>query len=179
MFTSGKVVDPWGKIIAKCDNDKEVDVVVADIDLGVAAKVRQNMPCLEHRRHDIYSLSAVPGKLQPSSGDFLFEKYPIPEDTIFYQSNHSLAFTNIRCVVPGRILLFKFTKAIRTLTRVNRIDGGYLHAGVNRVDDGYLHTRLNRVDGGYLHPRVNRVDEGYLHTRVNRVSEGYLHTGVN
>lgn len=79
-------------------------MAVADIDLQVAARVRQNMPCLEHRRNDMYSLSVMPGKFQPSATDFVFEKYPIPEGTIFYQSNHSLAFTNIRCVVTGRIL---------------------------------------------------------------------------
>lgn len=75
-----------------------------DIDLAVAVKVRQNMPCFEHRRNEIYSLSVVPEKLQPSTTEFVFEKYPIPNAAIFYQSNHSLAFTNIRCVVPGRIL---------------------------------------------------------------------------
>lgn len=96
------MVDPWGKIIAKCDNSKEVDVAVTDIDLGIAVKVRQNMPCFEHRRNEIYSLSVVPEKLQPPNTEFVFEKYTIPNETIFHQSDHSLAFTNIRCVVPGR-----------------------------------------------------------------------------
>ncbi|XP_037032684.1 nitrilase and fragile histidine triad fusion protein NitFhit isoform X1 [Bradysia coprophila] len=104
-YGNAMVVNPWGKIIAKCDNDKDVDVAVADIDLQVAVKVRQNMPCLEHRRNDIYSLSVMPEKFQPSTTDFVFEKYPIPVGTIFYQSNHSLAFTNIRCVVPGHVLV--------------------------------------------------------------------------
>ncbi len=104
FFDFIKVVDPWGKIIAKCDNNNDVDVAVVDIDLDIAAKVRKNMPCFEHRRNEIYSLSVTPEKLQPTTADFVFEKYPIPNETIFYQSNHSLAFTNIRCVVPGRIL---------------------------------------------------------------------------
>lgn len=103
-----KVVDPWGKIIAKCDNSKDVDVAVTDIDLEIAVKVRQNMPCFEHRRNEIYSLTVMPEKLQPSTTDFVFEKYPIPNENIFYESDHSLAFTNIRCVVPGRILLNAF-----------------------------------------------------------------------
>lgn len=81
-----------------------MDVAVTGIDLDVAVKVRQNMPCFEHRRNDIYSLSVMPDKLQPSTAEFVFEKYPIPNETIFYESDHSLAFTNIRCVVPGRIL---------------------------------------------------------------------------
>lgn len=78
---------------------------MANIDLEIAVKVRQNMPCFEHRRNEIYSLSVMPQKLQSPTEDFVFEKYPIPNETIFYKSDHSLAFTNIRCVVPGRILL--------------------------------------------------------------------------
>lgn len=71
------------------------------------------MPCFEHRRNEVYSLSVMPTKLQPSTADFVFEKYPIPNETIFYESDHSLAFTNIRCVVPGRILLKVFVFYLR------------------------------------------------------------------
>lgn len=86
-----------------------MDVAVTGIDLEVAGKVRQNMPCFEHRRNDIYSLSVIPDRVQQPATEFVFEKYPIPSETIFYQSAHSLAFTNIRCVVPGRILLNDFS----------------------------------------------------------------------
>lgn len=116
-----KVVDPWGKIIAQCDNNKDVDVAIAEIDLTVADKLRKNMPCFEHRRNEIYSLTVKPKRMRPSITDnFLFEKFPIPNETVFYQSLHSLAFTNIRCVVPGRILFIALVRIyIHTICHQN------------------------------------------------------------
>lgn len=35
----------------------------------------------------------------------MFEKYPIDRQTIFFDSEHCVAFTNIRCVVPGHVLV--------------------------------------------------------------------------
>lgn len=99
-----------------------MDVAVAEIDLEIATKVRQNMPCFEHRRNEVYSLSVIPKKLQPSTADFVFEKYPIPSETIFYQSDHSLAFTNIRCVVPGRILFKRLLFLFYSHYRNDKLD---------------------------------------------------------
>jgi predicted amidohydrolase len=42
------IVDPWGTVVA-CASDGE-RVVTAEIDLGLLAKVRREMPCLEHAR---------------------------------------------------------------------------------------------------------------------------------
>jgi len=42
------IVDPWGTVVA-CASDGE-RVIAAEIDLGVLAKVRREMPCLEHAR---------------------------------------------------------------------------------------------------------------------------------
>jgi predicted amidohydrolase len=42
------IVDPWGTVVA-CASDGE-RVVLAEIDLGLLAKVRREMPCLEHAR---------------------------------------------------------------------------------------------------------------------------------
>ena len=42
------IVDPWGTVVA-CASDGE-RVVAAEIDLGLLAKVRREMPCLEHAR---------------------------------------------------------------------------------------------------------------------------------
>ena len=98
------IVDPWGKILAECDPEKELDVAVAEIDVEKIHSVRKNMPCLEHRRSDIYSLAALKLKRNDFTSNFMFQTFPIPEETIFYESQHSLAFCNIRCVVIGRIL---------------------------------------------------------------------------
>lgn len=104
IFNYVQVVDPWGKILAECDNTKGTDIAIVQLDMDVITSVRQNMPCFKHRRDDIYTL--LPIEIVSSDGgfteDFVFEKYPIPTETIFYESEHSIAFTNIRCVVKGR-----------------------------------------------------------------------------
>lgn len=64
------------------------------------------MPCFQHRRHDVYDLSPVNINV-PALNDndtFKFAEKDIKGSTVFYRSKHSYAFTNIRCVVPGRIL---------------------------------------------------------------------------
>jgi predicted amidohydrolase len=42
------IVDPWGTVVA-CASDGE-RVVLAELDLGLVARVRREMPCLEHAR---------------------------------------------------------------------------------------------------------------------------------
>ncbi|XP_070495988.1 nitrilase and fragile histidine triad fusion protein NitFhit [Chironomus tepperi] len=99
------VVSPWGDIIARCTEELEVQFV--DIDLTKIDKVERNMPCSSHRRPDVYTLNF---KVQNDFGagrqvPFIFEKYPIDPSTIFYETEHCVAFTNIRCVVPGHVLV--------------------------------------------------------------------------
>lgn len=49
------VVDPWGSIIAQApDSDSEPRIILAEIDLDIVEKVRQNMPLWDQRRPDIY-----------------------------------------------------------------------------------------------------------------------------
>ena len=47
-----QVVDPWGRVIAQ--NPKDVDVIMADIDLELLKQCRTNMPVQSHRRYDLY-----------------------------------------------------------------------------------------------------------------------------
>lgn len=99
------IISPWGEVLAECSN--ELEVQVAEIDLQKIEKVKSNMPCFEHRREDVYSLEAK--KKCDNSGDskdfYIFEKYPIDKRTIFCESENCFAFTNIRCVVPGHVLV--------------------------------------------------------------------------
>lgn len=48
------VVNPWGDILARADEKEEI--IYAGIDLEYVAKVRRELPLLEHRRADIYNL---------------------------------------------------------------------------------------------------------------------------
>lgn len=43
------IIDPWGKILAEGSETKE-DLVLAEIDSDYQEKVRQQLPCLTHRR---------------------------------------------------------------------------------------------------------------------------------
>lgn len=84
-------------------------MAVAEIDLNLVSQIRKEMPCFQHRRSDLYELKAKDcGVLQDISSIFKFADKIIPGETVFYQSSYSFAFTNIRCVVPGRILYFNF-----------------------------------------------------------------------
>ncbi|XP_055381058.1 nitrilase and fragile histidine triad fusion protein NitFhit [Condylostylus longicornis] len=106
-FGRGMIIDPWGKVIAECDSTKDIDVSVAEIDLCSLKTVRENMPCFDHRRSDIYSL--IPLSMQHCSEgakhDQSFAEHTIDKRTIFYETDLSFAFTNIRCVVPGHVLV--------------------------------------------------------------------------
>lgn len=51
------IVDPWGQVLAVCQ-DKE-DVVVADIDMDYLEDIRRRMPCLEHVNKRIFFVSKV------------------------------------------------------------------------------------------------------------------------
>ncbi|WP_068087717.1 carbon-nitrogen hydrolase family protein [Novosphingobium rosa] len=53
------IIDPWGEIVAQAPAG--VGVTTADIDLDQLDKVRRNMPSLQNRRADIYSLSLAQG----------------------------------------------------------------------------------------------------------------------
>lgn len=110
------VVNPWGTILGEANPDQDLDVVVAELDFGKLQSVRANMPCFEHRRDDVYNLSTRAG-LPYASGATAKEKFSfggieIPPETIFYVSEHCFAFTNIRCVVPGRKFLIDFITII-------------------------------------------------------------------
>lgn len=96
------MINPWGKIIAECNNEKDIDVVTANIDLDIVTSTRQSMPCFQHRRSDVYSLVPLELSLNEQTNNFIFEKYPVECETIFCETQYSVAFTNIRCVVTGR-----------------------------------------------------------------------------
>jgi predicted amidohydrolase len=42
------IVDPWGTVLARASDGE--GVVLANIDLEYLFKVRQELPCLRHRR---------------------------------------------------------------------------------------------------------------------------------
>lgn len=97
------IIDPWGKILSSCD-EKELDVAVAEIKLDKLKTIRSNMPCFEHRRNDVYSLTAIE-TAELECIDRQFGSQTIPKSTIFFESPYCFAFTNLRCVVKGHVLV--------------------------------------------------------------------------
>ncbi|GAB0100992.1 Nitrilase and fragile histidine triad fusion protein NitFhit [Sergentomyia squamirostris] len=99
------IIDPWGKVLADLA-ENELDVAVVELDLDKVASVRRNMPCEEHRLKCQKIYTRVPLRIHPDSEeDFEFGGFNIPQKTVFYETAHSFAFTNIRCVVPGHCLI--------------------------------------------------------------------------
>lgn len=119
-----QVVDPWGKVLIECDKDDKSapQCLTTTISLDSLTDIRNRLPCFEHRRNDVYSLAPIqmitadksvknfnscftPIPIEEETTPyFLFEKYPVSKSSTFLETPLSIAFTNIRCVVPGRKL---------------------------------------------------------------------------
>ncbi|KAK9712865.1 Carbon-nitrogen hydrolase [Popillia japonica] len=106
------VIDPWGKIIAegqKYTDSKPNDesVIIAEVDNNFISQVRNDMPVLEHRRNDIYKLIEMKNEqiFPDYRFNYQFADKVIQSSTVFYCTKYSFAFTNIRCVVPGHVLV--------------------------------------------------------------------------
>ncbi|KAG5883506.1 hypothetical protein JTB14_013933 [Gonioctena quinquepunctata] len=115
------IIDPWGNIKAECPKytegtDQNESIAVAEVDKDFLNKVRQEMPAQQHRRNDIYNLNLIRKKTNSlnDSDTFSFADKVILGSTVFYCSEYCYAFTNIRCVVPGHVL-------IATIRRVPRL----------------------------------------------------------
>lgn len=103
-YGNAMVVSPWGEILARCTEELEIQVV--NIDLKAIEKVERNMPCFSHRRPDVYSIDFnVDVEFNDTAEPYIFEKFPIDRRTVFFETQHVIAFTNIRCVVPGHCLV--------------------------------------------------------------------------
>ena len=62
------------------------------------------MPVENHRRLDLYPKLKIEGEVKDEKFQFGLSRNSY--EICFYQTQLSIAFTNLKCVVPGRILLF-------------------------------------------------------------------------
>lgn len=109
-----QVVDPLGTVIAQCS--EEPGFVLAPIDLSLIKSVRQSMPLEQHRRYDIYPKmisNAFCNKFIDDLQEFEFGTSIVKGLQVFYKTNLCIAFTNIKCVLPGRILFSIYLKHIK------------------------------------------------------------------
>lgn len=145
-FGRAMIVEPWGTIVAEC-NDQDFDVVTADIEAENLEKVRTNMPCFEHRRKDIYGLASADFDCTKFTSDRLFAEHNIPKETIFYETEHCFAFTNLRCVVPGHVLVStkRKTQRLRELNCDETSDMFQTVCKIQRLLEGYHKTTSSTV----------------------------------
>lgn len=103
----GMIINPWGTVLADCGGDEELAIGVAEVDVSTLDKLHRSMPCFQHRRNDIYSVTAynlsVPADEQRKDREFATNI--VDKRTIFYESEYCYAFTNLRCVVEGHVLV--------------------------------------------------------------------------
>ncbi|XP_045457930.1 nitrilase and fragile histidine triad fusion protein NitFhit [Melitaea cinxia] len=121
-YGHGLIVDPWGEVLADC-GDSAPNYQVAEITDRIA-EVRRNMPVFQHRRPDIYSLYTLSLRNtlldehsdkttpvenqthhQTSGPTNVFGHVRVPESCVFYKSDLTYAFVNLRCVTPGHVLV--------------------------------------------------------------------------
>lgn len=132
------IIDPWGVVIANCKEDCPT-YQTANVDLDIVSKIRRIMPLWEHRRRDMYSEYAfklrdkLPLEHQPDKATdtsklvmnqtiatnyYAFGEAKIPKACIFMRDYYMMAFVNIRCVVPGHVLVAPIRK-VRRLQELN------------------------------------------------------------
>ncbi|XP_013143768.1 PREDICTED: nitrilase and fragile histidine triad fusion protein NitFhit isoform X1 [Papilio polytes] len=119
-------VDPWGEVLADCEEEGPC-YKVAEIKSERLADVRRNMPVFQHRRSDVYSLYTLSLRnkllaehslptLTPTTANqtesaensepmYVFGQAKVPESCVFYKTNWTYAFVNLRCVIPGHVLI--------------------------------------------------------------------------
>lgn len=128
------VVDPVGTVIAQCSD--EPGFVLAPIDLSLIKTVRQSMPLECHRRYDLYpkmiSSTLCKNKSIEDFNEFKFGSSIVKSLQVFYKTQLCLAFTNIKCVLPGHVLVAPF-RAVEKLTELSNDEVGDLFLVVQKV----------------------------------------------
>ncbi|XP_068142120.1 nitrilase and fragile histidine triad fusion protein NitFhit [Drosophila tropicalis] len=99
------IISPWGKVLADCGGEEPLAIATAEVNLNELPVLYEAMPCFEHRRNDLYSLTAYNLSDKEAGEDRAFADNTVDKRTIFYESEHCYAFTNLRCVVEGHVLV--------------------------------------------------------------------------
>lgn len=115
------VVDPWGKILLDLNEESPVFRVV-DIDLDYLDEVRHSMPISKSFRNDLYIQLPLTKSIQNinfylmyfmlcfyslkekiDSEFYMFgESIKLSNKVVFLETKYTIAFVNIKPIVPGR-----------------------------------------------------------------------------
>ncbi|KAK2714404.1 nitrilase and fragile histidine triad fusion protein NitFhit-like [Artemia franciscana] len=106
------VVDPWGAIIAQCSEG--VGIAFAEVDLDYLKSVRTRIPVQSHKRPDIYlEKFSRQSPLPENDAEYQFGQVTLKGEIIFYVTKYTMAFVNLKCVVPGHVLVSPIRPALR------------------------------------------------------------------
>ncbi|VVC41049.1 Hypothetical protein CINCED_3A009336 [Cinara cedri] len=128
------VVDPLGTVIAQCS--EESGFILAPIDLSLITSVRQSMPIQSHRRYDIYPKIVSSTSYNESikdSDEFKFGTATVKGLQVFYKTQFCLAFTNIKCVLPGHVLVAP-QRIVAKFTELSKDEVNDLFLAVQKVE---------------------------------------------
>lgn len=156
-------VSPWGDVLGECREEPEIQFV--EIDLEKVATVEANMPCFDHRRDDVYSIEVtklVRDLESKSEQPFMFEKYPVDRRTVFLETELCVAFTNIKCVVPGHVLVAtkRCVPRVEQMTDAETKDFFFAASRIAKVLDKYhgaQSTTITVQDGPFAGQTVRHV----------------------
>ena len=156
-------VSPWGDVLTECS--EELEVKFTEVDLAKVEKVERNMPCFNHRRGDVYDIDVMKVANyidQAPKESFMFEKYPIDPKTIFIETEHCVAFTNIRCVVPGHVLVAtkRSIARVEDMTTAETKDLFLAACKIAKVLDEYYEAKSTTItvqDGEFAGQTVKHV----------------------
>ena len=130
-YGNAMVVDPWGTVVARCQDT--VDVCVAEIDLSLLHKRRSEMPVLSHKRYDLYGY-VVSNTILPvdSLSDYQFGQHTVKSTSAFYRTALSVAFVNRKPVLPGHVLVCP-VRVVEHLTDLTAAETADLFLAVQSV----------------------------------------------
>jgi hypothetical protein len=102
FFLFHQVIDPWGRILADLGRGTESTYSVVEIDPKTLTDVRRGMPVIDHRNPAVYDEITEVLRIPKDGVMYNFGPNDLPSSTIFLITDHSMAFVNKKCVLPGR-----------------------------------------------------------------------------
>lgn len=151
-FGHAMIVNPWGTIVAECND--EPGFAVALVDENFTKKCRSRLPIHTDRRTDVYAdiepaIDSYPLDNADNVNivDFKFQSMTIPSSQVFYRTRYSYAFVNHRPVLHGHVLVspMRVCKKFKELTDAEVSDLMNLVKKVERTIERLYETESTTI----------------------------------
>ena len=67
-YGNSMIIDPWGTVIARASETE--GVTIANIDASLIKEARESIPCLLHRKPNLYTLTETPDSRSTAANVF-------------------------------------------------------------------------------------------------------------